>query len=289
MQALIEKVFQDAQDTRKAEGTARAETMGRRIELRGGVGGQSTSEWLTLPTNQGVFITTMVFGRSGLRFGVQVRSSGMECLMRFEKGNRCCCDETKCLPCTDCPREGETITLELEPGKPGVKLRTNERTYYTLMETCTVGNGKDFRLVMRRDGDIRHTSGVPNRRTVVTLMSHEDRNIALGLRRGASLTFRGMSGQITSSCFRRHKCLGGLVCCGHKCFHVCKNCPAAHTPRGGYCMCYPLGYLSAGMHVSKSGSCLLPAGEQGESVPSVDLYQPKHLRSKTMHAYDDKF
>ena len=81
----------------------------------------------------------------------------------------------------------------------------------------------------------------------------------------------------------RSSCGKASVCCGLHCSGVCKNCAAARTSRGGYCMCYPTSYLSNGRRVKHDGACVLPPGEEGNSVPSVDRNQPDHMKGTALH------
>ena len=66
---------------------------------------------------------------------------------------------------------------------------------------------------------------------------------------------------------------------------MCKKCNEAQTELGGYCLCYPNGYYSAGVHVQKSGACVLPPGEDASLIPSIDHVQPDHIKKpKKLHA-----
>ena len=71
------------------------------------------------------------------------------------------------------------------------------------------------------------------------------------------------------------------------CNGVCQKCDEAKTELGGYCLCYPNGYYSAGVHVEKRGVCILPPGEDATSIPRMDDVQPDHIKKpKKLHAED---
>ena len=125
----------------------------------------------------------------------------------------------------------------------------------------------------------------------VRVLSTEDNFRLTQLRRGAAEVHAGAGVKADPAWCTDPDILSGVescpdlsVCCGKHCSRVCENCKAASKPEGGYCMCYPVGYYSDGVHVQRDGACVLPPGERGDSIPKVDEHQPDSIRSSKLHS-----
>ena len=195
----------------------------------------------------------------------------------------CNCDDNSCMSRENCPKEGDLMTLRFDAsqGAKGFSIvsQIESTRSWSLFKTIQIGRLDEVRIV----AEIDDGSEIQD----LFVQSEETTFVLRHLKEGASMAF---GGQYDSEyCFEAGKVCNSRssVCCGLECNGVCKKCDEASTELGGYCLCYPEGYYSNGRHVEKNGACVLPPGEDGNSIPSVDAHQPDHIKKpKKLHSSD---
>ena len=195
----------------------------------------------------------------------------------------CNCVDNSCMSRENCPKEGDSMTLRFNAsqGAKGFSIvsQIDSRRSWPVFKTIQIGRLDEVRIV----AEIDDGSEIQD----LFVQSEETTFVLHHLKEGASMAF---GGQYDSEyCFEAGKVCNSRssVCCGLECNGVCKKCDEASTELGGYCLCYPEGYYSNGRHVQKNGACVLPPGEDGNSIPSVDAHQPDHIKKpKKLHGSD---
>jgi hypothetical protein len=220
-----------------------------------------------------------------VRFMARTKKSSKVTLEDAPLGG-CSCAGNACIRRReDCVTEGGLLTLEYNSSADalGFKYITpgREKSSYLQFGSINIGNRGQVHIAAK----IEEGSEVRD----LTVTTEETQFLIQQLRKGATQAFAD-GGADPQFCLDddlragRSNCVGAsAVCCGTRCHGVCQKCKSAKTAEGGYCMCYPVGYYSDGVHVKRDGACILPPNEDGSSIPKVDDVQPAHIKAGKLH------
>jgi hypothetical protein len=227
--------------------------------------------WMMGPSSYYPVLASSTKSTGRVRFFARVEVGSSLALIDAPAGSCCCDDEDVCIKREHCIDDGETITLKWD---------ANETKGYLY----TAAGGAGWAYMIYKGVSLPHVRVVARVRCDsgrvddMLVLTDEEKFKVNEWKQGGVQSHAGtlhnttcLNDDILSG---KTSCESG-VCCGNRCQGVCKNCYARLSKDGGYCMCYPRGYLHNGKHVEKDGACKLPPGEDGPVIPSMDADQPE--------------